>query len=277
MAGYIDSERCPVAEHIEEGLPDFSDAESAGVAHRVLGTTMPVLEVQLQPGQSVISQGGEMSWMTPSVTMSTQTSGAGGSGLAGVFKRAVAGGTIFMSQFTAQGGVGVVAFAAKMPGHIRAINVNAGREFMVSRHGFLAATDAVTLNLGFQQKLGVGIFSGNGFILQRIAGEGTAWIELSGELVTYDLAAGETMMVHPGHIGLFDASVQLDIQMVKGIKNMLFGADTIFLAKLTGPGTVYLQTMTVPGLAHAIAPYLPANEGGRSGGGGINIGGFNLG
>ena len=263
-----------MAEHTEEGLPEFSDAESAGVAHRVLGTTLPVLEVQLQPGQSVISQGGEMSWMTPGVIMTTQTSGAGGSGLSGVFKRAVAGGTIFMSQFTAQGVVGVVAFAAKMPGRIRAINVGANREFMVSRHGFLAATDAVTLNLGFQQKLGVGIFSGNGFILQRLAGEGTAWIELSGELVTYDLASGESMMVHPGHIGLFDATVQLDIQMVKGIKNMLFGADTIFLAKLTGPGTVYLQTMTVPGLAHAIAPYLPANEGGGSGGGAF---GFKLG
>ncbi len=274
MTEFNDDERMQMAEHTEEGLPDFSDAESAGVAHRVLGTTLPVLEVQLQPGQSVISQGGEMSWMTPSVMMTTQTSGAGGSGLAGVFKRAVAGGTIFMSQFTAQGSVGVVAFAAKMPGRIRAITVAANREYMVSRHGFLAATDAVTLNLGFQQKLGVGIFSGNGFILQRLAGQGTAWIELSGELVTYDLAAGESMMVHPGHIGLFDATVQLDIQMVKGIKNMLFGADTIFLAKLTGPGSVYLQTMTVPGLAHAIAPYLPANEGGASGGGAF---GFKLG
>ena len=276
MAETMELERLTMAEHIEEGLPEFSDAESTGVAHRVLGTTMPVLEVQLQPGQSVISEGGEMSWMSPGVTMSTQTRGAGGSGLAGVFKRAVAGGTIFMSEFTAQGVVGVVAFAAKMPGHIRPVSVNAQREFMVSRHGFLAATDGVTLNLGFQQKLGVGIFSGNGFILQRIAGQGTAWIELSGELVTYDLAAGESMMVHPGHIGLFDASVQLDIQMVKGIKNMLFGADTIFLAKLTGPGTVYLQTMTVPGLAHAIAPYLPANEGSSSGGG-MSIGGFKLG
>jgi uncharacterized protein (TIGR00266 family) len=264
-----------VAEHTEDGLPNFTDVEGAGVAHRVLGTTLPVLEVQLQPGQSVISQGGEMSWMSPNVVMSTQTSGAGGSGLAGVLKRAVAGGTIFMSQYTAQGGVGVVAFAAKMPGHIRAIDVDATRQYMVSRHGFLAATDDVTLNLGFQQKLGVGIFSGNGFILQRVAGQGTAWIELSGELVTYDLAEGESMMVHPGHIGLFDATVQLDIQMVKGIKNMLFGADAIFLARLTGPGTVYLQTMTIPGLAHAIAPYLPTAEGG--GGSGVSIGGFKLG
>ena len=107
----------------------------------------------------------------------------------------------------------------------------------------------------------VHIFSGNGFILQRIAGNGTAWVELSGELVTYELGAGEVILVHPGHIGLFEASVTLEIQMVKGIKNMLFGADTIFLAKLTGPGKVHLQTMTLPGLAHAITPYIPQQEG----------------
>ncbi len=256
-----------MTEHTEDNMPNFSDADGSGVAHRVLGTTMPVLEVQLQPGQSVISQGGEMSWMTPTISMTTQTSGAGGSGLGGVFRRAVSGTSIFMSEYTASGGDGLVAFATKMPGHIKAISVNANQEYMVSRHGFMAATPDVTLTLAIQQKLGVGIFSGNGFIMQRIGGQGTAWIELSGELVEYDLAAGETMMVHPGHLGLFDAQVNLEIQAVKGIKNMLFGADTIFLAKLTGPGKIYLQTLTLPGLAHAISPYLPQNEGG----GGFNI------
>ena len=258
-----------MTEHVEGNLPDFSDSDATGVAHRVLGTTMPVLEVQLQPGQSVISQGGEMSWMSPTVQMATATSGAGGSGVLGVLKRAVAGGTIFMSQYTAQGGAGTVAFAAKMPGHIMPIAIDAQHEYMVSRHGFLASTPDVTLNIGLQQKLGVGIFSGNGFILQRIAGRGTAWIELSGEIVTYDLAAGEQMLVHPGHVGLFEASVSIDITMVKGIKNMLFGADTIFLATLTGPGKVHLQTLTLPGMAHAMIPYLPVNEGSGGAGGGF--------
>ena len=262
-----------MTEHTEDNMPAFADAEGAGVAHRVLGTTMPVLEVQLEPGQSVISQGGEMSWMSPTIAMTTQTAGAGGSGFGGVFKRAIAGGTIFMSEYTATQGTGVVAFATKMPGHIKPVTVSASQEYIVSRHGFMAATPGVTLSLAIQQKLGVGIFSGNGFVLQRIGGEGTAWVELSGELVEYDLAAGETMMVHPGHIGLFYAQVNLEIQAVKGIKNMLFGADTIFLAKLTGPGKIYLQTLTLPGLAHAIAPYLPQNE---AGGGGVSIGGFRL-
>ncbi len=262
-----------MTEHTEDNMPNFADSEDSGVSHRVLGTTMPVLEVQLQSGQSVISQGGEMSWMSPSISMSTQTSGAGGSGLGGVFKRALAGGSIFMSEYTAEGETGIVAFATKMPGHIKPISVSAEKEYMVSRHGFMAGTSGITLDVAFQQKLGVGIFSGNGFILQRIGGEGTAWVELSGELVEYDLADGEVMMVHPGHIGLFEASVNLEIQAVKGIKNMLFGADTIFLAKLTGPGKIYLQTLTLPGLAHAIAPYIPQNE--RSGGG-LNIGGVQL-
>ncbi len=256
-------------ESADGGMPEFADPQGSGVAHRILGSTMPVLEVSLQPGQSVISQGGELSWMGPTIQMATATAGAGGSGVLGVLKRAVAGGTIFMSQFTAQGGAGTVAFAAKMPGRILPIEVGPGREYMVSRHGFLAATSEVTLNLGLQQKLGVGIFSGNGFILQRIAGQGTAWIELSGELVTYELAAGETIMVHPGHVGLFEASVSLDITMVKGIKNIFFGADTLFLAKLTGPGKVHLQSLTLPGLAHAMIPYLPVNESG--GGGGFQI------
>src|SRR5580692_8242347 len=269
-----------MTEEVDGGLPAFADSDGTGILHRVIGDTLPVLEVQLKSGQSVISQGGELSWMTPSVVMTTQTAGAGGSGFVGVLKRAVAGGTIFMSQYTASADNSTVAFATKLPGRIMPIHVDTDNEYMVSRHGYLASTDGVTLNIGFQQKLGVGVFSGNGFILQRIAGAGTAWIELSGELVTYELGVGESILVHPGHIGLFEAKVTMDIQMVKGIKNMFFGAEALFLAKLTGPGKVHLQTMTLPGLAHALQPYIP--EGGNSSGGGIgNLGNlaktFNIG
>ncbi|NNN04042.1 MAG: AIM24 family protein [Acidimicrobiaceae bacterium] len=217
---------------------------------------MPVLEVRLQPGQRVVSQGGEMSWMTPNVSMATSKSGMGTSGLGGVLRRALSGSTIFLSSFEVTSGSGVVAFATKMPGHIKAVRVGSGREYVVSRHGFLAGTDGVTLAVAVQQRLGVGVFSGNGFLLQRIAGEGTAWVELSGELVQYDLAAGESLLVHPGHIGLFDGSVTMAIEQVHGVANVLFGADTLFLVRLTGPGSVYLQTLTVPGLAHALSPYI---------------------
>jgi uncharacterized protein (AIM24 family) len=246
-----------MTEHSSANMPDFSDTDASGVAHRIVGTTMPVLEVQLQPGQSVISLGGEMTWLTASISLGTQASGLGTSGLGGMFKRALAGSTIFMTEYTATGTSGTVAFATKMPAHIKAISVGAGREYMVSRHGFLAGTAGITVDVGFQQKLGVGIFSGNGFLMQRVGGEGTAWVELSGEMIEYDLAAGEVLRVHPGHVGLFEAHMALEIEMVRGIKNMLFGADALFLAKLTGPGKVYLQTLTLPGLAHAIVPYLP--------------------
>jgi len=239
---------------------------STELVHRVRGTVMPVLEVDLEPGQKVISQGGELSWMTDSVRMATSTSGAGQSGVMGVLKRAVAGSTIFMTEYHAEGAKGTVAFATKLPGEIRPVAIGAAREYLVSRHGFLAGTEGVALSIGFQRKLGAGVFSGNGFILQRLTGSGVAWIELSGELIEYHLAAGETIHVHPGHVAMFDATASFDIEIVKGIKNMLFGADSIFLVKLTGPGIVWLQTLPLPNLAHALSPYLEREDGNESGG-----------
>ncbi len=262
-----------MAEIVSGNLPEFADNEGAGVQHRVIGTVMPVLEIQLQPGQSVISNGGELSWMTAGIQLTTKTSGAGQSGVLGVLKRAVAGGSIFMTEYECQGSTGSVSFATKMPGHIKPIAISPDQDYMISQHGFMAGTNDITMNIGFQQKLGAGIFGGAGFILQHLSGTGVAWIELSGELVEYDLAAGEQLFVHPGHVGLFDAKLSFEITMVKGVRNMLFGADSIFLAKLTGPGKVWLQTLTLPNLAHALAPYLPQAENG-GGGGGVSIGGL---
>jgi len=257
------------------GLPNPDDPAAvdaqAGVVHRILGTTMPVLEVDLQPGQRLVSPGGEVSWMTSAIQMSTQTSGAGSKGVFGALKRTVAGGGLFMTQYTAEGGPGTVAFATKMPGEIRPVAIAPGREYLVHRHGFLAGTADVTLQIGFQQKLGAGIFGGSGFVLQHLAGNGTAWVELSGELVEYHLAPGENLRVIPGHVGLFDANMSFEITMVKGIKNLLFGADSLFLASLTGPGMVWLQTLPLSALAHAIEPYLPQDQGGGGGSSGGSL------
>jgi uncharacterized protein (TIGR00266 family) len=239
--------------------PSAVDA-AAGVAHRVIGTVMPVLQVDLDPGQSLVSPGGELSWLTSSIELSTSTSGAGSKGLLGALKRTVAGGGLFLTEYRAEGGPGTISFAAKLPGEIRPVAIAPDREYLVHRHGFLAATSGVNLSIGFQQKLGAGIFGGSGFILQKVTGQGTAWIALSGELVEHHLAPGENLRVIPGHVGLFDAGMSFDIKMVKGIKNMLFGADSLFLASLTGPGMVWLQTMPISLLAHAIAPYLPEKE-----------------
>jgi uncharacterized protein (TIGR00266 family) len=247
---------------------------AAGVNHRILGTVMPVLQIDLQPGQSVISPGGEVSWMTSGIEMATSTSGAGSKGLFGALKRTVAGGGLFLTKYDATGGRGTVSFAAKMPGEIRPVAIAPDREYLVHRHGFLAATSDVNISIGFQQKLGAGVFGGSGFILQRVTGQGTAWIELSGELVEYHLAPGENLKIIPGHVGLFDASMSFEIKMVKGVKNLLFGAESLFLASLTGPGMVWLQTMPISQLAHSLAPYLPQQENSSSSSAGSIIGGI---
>jgi uncharacterized protein (TIGR00266 family) len=247
---------------------------AAEVNHRVLGTVMPVLQCDLNPGQEVVSPGGEVSWMSSSIEMSTSTSGAGSKGVFGALKRTVAGGGLFLTRYAANGGPGTVSFAAKMPGEIRPVAIASDREYLVHRHGFLAATSDVNVSIGFQQKLGAGVFGGSGFILQKLTGQGTAWIELSGELVEYHLAPGENLRVIPGHVGLFDANMSFEIKMVKGIKNLLFGADSLFLASLTGPGMVWLQTMPISQLAHSLAPYLPNEENNSSSTAGSIIGGI---
>ena len=253
--------------------PDAVDA-AAGVAHQILGTVMPVLHVDLQPGQSVVSPGGEVSWMSSSIQMSTSTQGAGSKGVMGALKRTVSGGGLFVTRYDAAGGPGTVSFAAKMPGEIRPVAIAPDREYLVHRHGFLAGTAGIEISAGFRQSFSAGIFGGSGFILQRVSGQGTAWIELSGELIEYHLAPGENLRVLPGHVGLFDAGMSFDITMVKGIKNLLFGAESLFLASLTGPGMVWLQTMPISQLAHAIAPYLPQQDDSGGGGAGSIIGGF---
>jgi hypothetical protein len=142
---------------------------------RIVGTTMPVLEALLQPGESLISEAGELSWMTQTISMGTHTQMAGGGGFFGAIKRVAGGGTLFMTEYTAQGFPGEVAFAAKVPGHILPLEIMPGQEYFIHRHGFLCATPQINLGVGFQQSLGAGIFGGDGFLLQKVTGTGTAW------------------------------------------------------------------------------------------------------
>ena len=191
------------------------------------------------------------------IQMTTHTQFGGGGGLFGVLKRVAGGGSIFMSEYRAIGAAGEVAFATKLPGHIVPVEVSPGHEYMIHRHGFLCATPQIQIGVGFQQSLGAGIFGGDGFLLQRVSGQGIAWLKLSGELVVRDLLPGETLRVHPGHVGAFQSSVSFQITTVPGIKNMIFGGDGIFLASLTGPGRIWLQTLPISKLAHALSEYMP--------------------
>ena len=238
---------------------------------RIVGSTMPVLELLLNPNESVISEAGELSWMSGSIQMNTHTQMGGGGGFLGAVRRVAGGGTLFMTEYTASGAPGEIAFATKVPGHIVPVQVGGGYEYFAHRHGFLCATPQVEIGVGFQQSLGAGIFGGSGFLLQRISGHGTAWLELSGELIIKDLQPGETLRVHPGHVGAFTTSINFQITRVPGIKNLIFGGDGIFLAALTGPGRVWLQTLPIAKLAHALQEYLPSGrseqvEGGVVGG-----------
>jgi uncharacterized protein (TIGR00266 family) len=228
--------------------------------HKILGSTLPVLELQLASGESVVAVSGELSWMSASINLET-TTGSGGGGLGGLFKRVAGGGSLFMTKYTAHGAPGLLAFATKMPGHILPVEIGQTAEYMVHRHGFLCGTEGIDISAAFQQSLGAGIFGGDGFVLQKVSGKGQAWIELSGEVVPYTLQAGETLRVHPGHVGMFDSTISFEITRIKGIRNMLFGGDGIFLAALTGPGRIWLQSLPISNLAHALMPYLPSKGG----------------
>ncbi|GBR16220.1 MULTISPECIES: AIM24 family protein [Asaia] len=224
------------------------------------GSLFPVLRIALQPGERLVAETGELSWKSPHVTLNTSTAGAGNSGFFGSVSRMIAGGGLFMTEYRAEGAPGMVAFAAKIPGHITEHTLDGSRAYLVHRHGFIAGTEGVRLDLAFQRKLGAGLFGGEGFVLQRISGYGQFWAELGGEIIAHDLAPGEQIDVHPGHVGMFEESVQFDITMLPGIRNKLFGGDGLFLARLTGPGRIWLQTLTLSNLAGAIGPYLGATE-----------------
>ena len=242
--------------------------------HEIRGTTLPVLLITLDQGEKVVAESGELSWLTTAIQMATSTKMAGSKGVFGGLKRAFGGGSFFMTEYRAEGGSGTVAFATKVPGEILPVSVS-GDSYRLHHHGYLCGTEDVELSVAFQQKLGAGVFGGEGFILQKVSGSGQAWVELDGEVILYDLQPGEVLRVHPGHIGMFEATVGFNITTVPGIKNKLFGGDGIFLATLTGPGKVWLQSLPLPNLAHALAPFLPAGEAAVEGGiaGGI-IGGI---
>jgi uncharacterized protein (TIGR00266 family) len=231
---------------------------------KIHGTTMPVLELTLQPGESVVTESGEFSWMTDAITFSTNTGGSvggsGGGGIMGALKRVVAGGSLFMTTWTAEGGVGSISFASKMPGHIVPVDISPGNEVMVHRHGFMAGTPGIELTMGFQQSLGGMVFGGEGFILQKIGGNGRAWMDLSGEVLAFDLAAGQTMRAHPGHIGMFQASVSFTVQRIPGLVNRYMGGDGHRFAVLTGPGRIWLQSMPIPVLAEVLSHYISDDD-----------------
>jgi uncharacterized protein (TIGR00266 family) len=228
---------------------------------QIIGSLLPVLEVALDAGESLVSETGQLSWMSGGIELRTTTAMAGSTGFLGAIGRALSGGGLFMTEYSAPYQPGAVAFAAKIPGRMVELRVQPGQGFMIHAHGFVCGTPGVQLSTGFQQSFGAGLFGGTGFMLQRLTGAAIAWVELGGEVVEREIAPGEVVRVHPGHVGMFEDTVGFSITTIRGIRNVLFGGDGLFLAELTGPGRVWLQTLTLPNLAHALAPYLPKQNG----------------
>lgn len=240
----------------------MDSSQAAQLSYQIKGTVHQVTEIHLTEGQRVFSETGGMIWMDPNVELDTAApdSGKGILGaIGGALSRAVAGESIFLNYFTAQGGPGRVAFASSFPGKILDARLEAGQSLIAQRGAFLCAQDSCELKLEFTKKLGAGFLGGEGFILQRLTGPGTCFLEIDGELTALDLEPGQLIKVDSGHIAAFEESVSYDIQFMS-LKNIFLAGEGLALATLTGPGRVWLQHQTIPGLAGRLIPFLPKKD-----------------
>ena len=233
--------------------------------YNIIGGSTPAVTCELNPGEAMITQSGAMAWMSPNMSMETR---AGGLGKA--FGRLFSGESIFLNRYTAMGGPGQITFASSFPGSIIPYQVTPGKGIIVQKRGFLAMEKGLDLSVHFQKRLGAGLFGGEGFVMQKISGDGLVFIEIDGNCKEYTLAPGESIIVDTGYLAAMTDGCTLDVRTVKGAKNMLFGGEGFFNTVITGPGTVYLQSMPVYHTAQALMPYITVNTG-SSGSKGINI------
>ncbi|MFD3155317.1 TIGR00266 family protein [Haloimpatiens sp. FM7330] len=224
--------------------------------YEIKGGSLPVVICELNPGETIVSESGAMGWMIGDIEMNTNMKG----GLFGGIGRAFSGESIFLNTFTCKNGLSKISFPSSFPGKIIARKLNDCESIICQKSAFLAGESSVTLSTHFKKKIGSGLFGGEGFILQKVTGPGTVFLEFDGYVEEYTLATSETVKVDTGHIAMFDSSVNFDITMVKGFKNMFFGGEGLFLSTLTGPGKIYLQTMPIHNLAGQLSGYFASNS-----------------
>lgn len=223
--------------------------------YEIQGGAFPIVVCRLSGGEQMITEKGSMVWMSPNIQMETQ-----GGGLGRMFSKAFSGESMFQNIYTARGD-GMITFGSSFPGQIKAVDIGPGREMILQKNAFLAAEAGVELSIHFNKKLGPGFFGGEGFILQRLSGSGTAFVEIDGALVEYELGSGERLVVDTGNVAGFTPGVEMDIQQVPGLKNKLLGGEGLFHTILTGPGRVWLQTMPICNVAASIRPFIPTGNG----------------
>ena len=222
--------------------------------YEIKGGSFPVVVCQLQDGESMITEKGSMVWMSPNMEMDTR-----GGGLGKMFSKAFSGESMFQNIYTARGD-GMIAFGSSFPGRILPVEVGLGREMIMQKSAFLASEAGVELSIAFHKKLGAGFFGGEGFIMQRLSGAGLAFVEIDGDLVEYDLAPGQQILVDTGYVTGYESTVTMDIRQVPGLKNKLVGGEGLFHTYLTGPGRVILQTMPISHMASALSGYIPTGN-----------------
>ena len=224
--------------------------------YQIQGETLPVVICELEAGERMITEGGAMSWMSPNMKMETTSNG----GIGKAFGRAFSGEKMFQNIYTAQGGPGMIAFASSFPGSIRAFEITPGQDMIFQKSAFLASEAGVQLSMHFRKKIGSGLFGGEGFIMQKVSGQGIMFAEFDGHVVEYELQPGQQIVIDTGHLAAMAATCSMDIQSVPGVKNMLFGGEGFFNTVITGPGKVWLQTMPMRTVAGALRPYSPTGN-----------------
>ncbi len=223
--------------------------------YTIEGETLPVVICHLEAGESMITERGSMAWMSPNMKMETSSNG----GIGKVFGRMFSGEGLFQNIYTAQGGPGLISFASSFPGSVKAFEIGPGQEMILQKSGFLAAESGVNLSVHFHKKIASGLFGGEGFILQKLSGRGIAFAEFDGHVVEYELGPGQQMVIDSGHLAAMTAGCQMDVQMISGMKNVLFGGEGLFNTIITGPGHIWLQTMPISNVAGALTPYIPTS------------------
>ncbi len=220
--------------------------------YEIQGTPFPVAICRLEAGETVCCQKGGMAWMSPNMKMSTNAGGSIGK----ILSRAVSGESLFQNKYTAEGGMGEIAFASSVPGNILPFEISPSKQIVAQKSAYLASTENVSLSIFFQKKFGAGLFGGEGFIMQKLSGEGIAFLEIDGSVIEYDLAAGQSILIDTGYLAAMDITCTVDIEAVKGAGNVIFGGEGLFNTKVTGPGHIWLQTMPISSLAGSVRPFI---------------------
>ncbi len=222
------------------------------VRYEIKGDSLPVVICHLDPEESVMTERGAMTWMSPNMEMQTK-----GTTVSKAFGRMFSGESIFQNIYTARKTPGMIAFSSSFPGSIKVMKLRPGESIIAQKRAFLAATSGVTLSTFFQRRLSSGFFSGEGFVMQKLTGPGTVFLEIDGAAISYNLQTGQQLVIDTGNLAVMEETCTMDIQSIKGIKNVLFGGEGMFNTVVTGPGTVTVQSMPISTLAAEIHGVLP--------------------